>query len=100
MTKVIQNSVLQTTKHVVKMAESKAIIFILNLIGIPFYGYTLFINIDNIKGWVLTAVAAAYGVARVYFYIRKSKQALRREEYQLWEMEREKRKKDRQETVN
>lgn len=97
MQKLINASVLRTTKRVVKMAESKAILFLLNLIGIPLYGYTLFVNIDNVKGWVLTAMAVCMGLLKLYFMYKKGRQSLREKEYQLWEMEREKRRKDRAE---
>jgi hypothetical protein len=100
MRKLVYASLLQTTKQGLKMAESKAILFLLNLIGIPLYGYTLFINIDNLKGWVLTGMAVCMGALKLYFMYKKGRQALREKEYQLWELEREKRRKDRQETSN
>ncbi len=99
MQKLLNATILRTTKQVIQMAESKAILFFLNLIGIPFYGYTLFINLDNAKGWVLTGLAIVFICARIYFYIKKSNQALRKAEFELKEMERQERIKARQEST-
>lgn len=62
------------------MAESKIVMAILNLIGIPLYGYTLFINIDNAKGWILSGLAILYGIFRLYFYVRKQSNSIIREQ--------------------
>lgn len=98
MPKLIYVAVLQTTKRVIKMAEAQVVLtFVKFLLG-SYYGYVLFINIDNVKGWILIALAAVMGVVKIYFSIKKGQQALREKEYHLWEMEREKRRKDRAET--
>lgn len=99
MLKLMYASVLQTTSKVRKMAEAQALLSFLKYILSAYYGYVLFINIDNAKGWLLTALAVAMGALKVYFMYKKGRQALREKEYQLWELEREKRKRDAADTV-
>lgn len=96
MRKLMYVTVLRTTKQSLKMAESKVIITILNLVLYPLYGYTLFINFDNIKGWILTALAVVFAIVRIYFYVVQKKQAIREKEYHLRELDR----KDRAESSN
>jgi hypothetical protein len=93
----IYASLLQTTKQVIKMAEAQALLSFLKILLGSYYGYILLDNFYNIKGWMLTALALTAGIVHIYFKIKKGKQALREKEYQLWEMEREKRKRDRAE---
>lgn len=59
-------------KGVKNMEIGKMVITIFNIIGIPLYVYAWIINLDNIKGWILTGIGIAYGLARLYFYVRKS----------------------------
>lgn len=93
-------TILQTTKSVIKMAQVKAVITILNILTGSYYGYIMFVNLDNIKGAVLLFFLIVYGGVNIYFRWKKGNQAIREKEYQLWEMEREKKKKDRQESGN
>lgn len=103
MRKIVYDSVLQTTKQARKMAEITALKLVCQLILGGYYSYVTLLNIDNIKGWVLIAIAAVsgfgFGIAKLYFYIKKEKRIARREEYELAEMERQKRIKDRQEST-
>jgi uncharacterized membrane protein len=71
--------VMEGNKRILRMAESKVVMFILNILGIPFYGYTLWINIDNFKGWILLTIASLFGIAKLFFYIRRQFQAIHKE---------------------
>jgi hypothetical protein len=77
---VHDNLVRSNNQRANRMAESKIVMAILNLIGIPLYGYTLFINIDNAKGWILSGLAILYGIFRLYFYVRKQSNSIIREQ--------------------
>jgi len=49
-----------------EMAETKFLIFLLNLIGFPLFGFTLiYIGADNFKAWTLWALAAVFGIYKL-----------------------------------
>lgn len=60
------------------MAEGKIFLMLFNFIGYSLFGYTLFINIDNFKGWVLMIIGSLFGLAKLFFYIKRSFQAVRK----------------------
>lgn len=66
-------------KRIKEMVEVKGLLSILNFLGYSLYGYTLFINIDNVKGVILMVIGSLFGVAKLYFYVRKQMLALNRE---------------------
>lgn len=61
-------------KRVCKMAETKLVVLLLNWLGIPYYAYITFLYIETWKGWILLAIGAAYGIARVTFYVIRQTQ--------------------------
>ena len=63
-----------------RMAEIKLLLTVVNFLGFGLFGYTLFINIDNIKGWILMILGSAFMTAKLYFYIKRSHQAVKKEE--------------------
>lgn len=66
-------------KRIKEMVEVKGLLSILNFLGYSLYGYTLFINIDNVKGVILMIIGSLFGAAKLYFYVRKQMLALNRE---------------------
>src|SRR5678816_4545618 len=49
-----------------EMAETKFLILLLNLIGIPIFGFAiLYVGADNFKAWTLWALAAAFGIYKL-----------------------------------
>lgn len=66
-------------KRIKEMVEVKGLLSILNFLGYSYYGYVTLINIDNIKGIVLVIIGSLFGIAKLYFYIRKQIQSLNRE---------------------
>lgn len=63
-----------------KVAESKAIILLLNFVGVPLYVYTWVMNLDNFKGTILSILAFLFGISKLYFYWRRSFQAMYKEQ--------------------
>lgn len=66
-------------KRIKEMVEVKGLLSILNFLGYSLYGYTLFINIDNVKGVILMVIGSLFGAAKLYFYVRRQMLALNRE---------------------
>lgn len=64
----------------IRMAEVKMIASIFNFFGYGIYSYTLFINLDNVKGWILMIIGSLFGLAKLYFYIVNSAQKNRMNE--------------------
>ncbi len=56
------------------MAEAKTFLMFLDSLGVPIFGYTLFINIGELKGFILFAIALLYGIARLIFYVIRNVQ--------------------------
>jgi hypothetical protein len=72
-----------TTKRPHRRMETKSIILAFcDLLGIStaFLGWIN--NIDNIKSNILFGVGLAYFLVRLYFYFRRQKVALRKEEFE------------------
>lgn len=63
--------------------------FLLNYFGWSAYAYIAFINLDTWKGWILTLIAVAYGVLRVYFYYVRQSQEAREREFKLKHLQRQ-----------
>ena len=58
-------------KRYTAMAETKVVVWFANLLGIPAYLISAWMNFGDLKGYMLLAIAFVYGCAKVYFYIRK-----------------------------
>lgn len=100
MNRQISDSVLQTTKLARQMAEASLAKLLFQIIGGGYYGYVLFINIENVKGWILICLAVVYAVINIDYKRKINKQKIRETEYRLWELEREKRRKDKEDLLN
>ena len=61
-------------KRIIKMAETKFVALILNLIGIPLCFIAFWDNIDNVKSAVIFLVALTFLLIRIYFYVIWAKQ--------------------------
>lgn len=61
------------------MAETKFLIHLLNFIFVPLFGYTLFVYIDDIKGWILLMVSVSYALVKLFFYVKRQYQAIHKE---------------------
>lgn len=69
-------------------------VWLINWLGLPLFGYTLYITWGTAQLWIVLAlcvligvVKVAFGVAKIYFYIKKSKQDLRMRELKIEEKE-------------
>lgn len=99
MSRYLYYSVLQTTQQVRKMATANFLFVLVNIIGLPVFLYNFLTNLDNIKGWISFLIGVAYGIYMLDFRRKRNKQILRKHEYELHEMEREKRRKDFEDVV-
>ena len=63
-----------------RMVEVKMILSTLNFMGFSLYGYLLWINVDNVKGWILMIIGSLFGVAKLFFYIKRQYQAIAKEQ--------------------
>lgn len=61
-------------KRIIKMAETKFVALILNLIGVPLCFIAFWDNIDNVKSAVIFIVALTFLMIRIYFYVIWAKQ--------------------------
>lgn len=61
----------------IKMAELKVMIFLSNILGIPLFGYTIWINWGGWKADMLFIMSGLYAVVRLYFAIRKGFQDIK-----------------------
>lgn len=57
-------------KRTTAMAEFK-IMSLADILGIPIFTYAAWLNLGDIKGFVLFLIAVLYGIARLWFYIKK-----------------------------
>lgn len=71
----------KTHKPSTKKMEIKILLYLLNF-G---YGLYTFLNIENVKGWILFIIGILYGGARVVFYIIKQNQDRRMRELDIQE---------------
>ncbi len=71
----------------IKMAELKAMIILGNILGIPLYGYTIWINWGSWRADVLFAVSIVAAAVKVYFMIAKGRQDIKNRELSLKEKE-------------
>lgn len=62
-----------------KMVEIKGIVSVLNFLGFSLYGYVTLINIENVKGWILVIIGSLFGVAKLYFYVKRQLLAINKE---------------------
>lgn len=70
-----------THKPFTRKMEIKVLLYLLNF-G---YGLYTFLNIENVKGWILFIIGVMYGAARVVFYIIKQNQERRMRELDIQE---------------
>lgn len=73
------NVVMDKHQRILRMAESKLIMHLLNILGIPLYGYTLFTLWNTTQGWILFFIAALFGIAKLFFYVRRQFQAIHKD---------------------
>lgn len=87
------NVVMERHQRILRMAESKIALLLLNMLGIPLYGYTLFTLWNTTQGWILFFIAALFGIAKLFFYIKRQFQAIHKDtqEASLRELEIKKR---------
>ncbi len=52
-------------KDTLAMAETKFLIFILNAIGYPLFGFTIIFIGGDVRGWILWALAAGFGIYKL-----------------------------------
>lgn len=71
--------VMEGNKRILRMAESKLILHLLNIFGIPLFGYTLFTLWNTTQGWILFVIAAFFGIAKLFFFIRRQFQAVHKD---------------------
>lgn len=71
----------KTHKPATTKMEIKILLYLLN-VG---YGLYTFLNIENVKGWILFIIGVLYGGARVVFYIIKQNQDRRMRELDIQE---------------
>jgi len=64
-----------------RMEEVKVIVLksLLGLMGYSLCGYLLFINIDNVKGWILMVLGTVFLSIRIYYFAKRQSQALHRD---------------------
>lgn len=76
-------------KRLIKMATLKGLWLIFDFIGVPISLYTAWINIDNFKGWLLTALSVIYIIMRLYFAWHNGKLNMvkKRQENELRQLE-------------
>lgn len=76
-------------KRIIKMAETKFVALILNLIGIPLCFISFLQNLDNVKSAILFLLALCFLMIRMYFYVVWAKQKTRKNELELKQMEKD-----------
>lgn len=54
-----------------------------NFLGIPFVGYSMYINWTNVEGHILFALSAVFVLIRGYFYIMKNIQDIKNRDLSL-----------------
>ncbi len=72
-----------------KMAESKIVFFILNMLLPPMYIYAFIVNIDNVKSTILFILAVIFSSVRFYFWVLKEQQMKRKREMELEQQEKD-----------
>lgn len=76
-------------KGLIRMAESKALIFILNMLWPPLFVFAFLANIDNIKSTILFIVALSMGMIRFYFWVIRATQNKKLKDLDIKEREQE-----------
>ncbi len=72
------------------MAQVKLLWILGDLIGIPISVWGFILNIDNVKSAVIALLAIIYIMCRIYFYVIQKKQAVRKEELEIWQRQMDK----------
>lgn len=83
------NYQLSLIQRVIKMAETKLAVILLNLIGIPLCFISFLSNLDNVKSAVIFICALAFILIRMYFFVIWAKQKTRKNEFELRQMEKD-----------
>ena len=65
------------------MAELKAMIILSNILGIPLFGYTLWINWGSWRADILLGLSVIMAAVKIYFIIAKGRQDLKNRELSL-----------------
>lgn len=68
------------------MAYAKYMWILLDFIGLPTAVYGFILNMDNVKSSVIGLLAIIYLMCRIYFYVVEKKQAVRKKEFELWNL--------------
>jgi uncharacterized membrane protein len=68
--------------------ESKLLMWLITIVPTYIYGLVILLNIDNVKGVILFAIAVLYGLARLFFYVIKQNQERRMRELDIREKKR------------
>lgn len=84
------NIELPDIKRINRMAQTKMILILCDLFGIPITFLGIIANMDNIKSAVLAILSISYLMLRGYFYFVKSNQSVRDKELELWGKEMDK----------
>lgn len=77
-------------KRVNKMAQIKLLWVLADLLGISSVILGIVDNFDSIRSVILFIIALSYLLFRIYFYVIKSKQAVRKNDLELWHQEQDK----------
>lgn len=72
------------------MAQAKLMWLIADYLGIPLAFWGFIINLDNVKSAVIALLAIIYLMLRIYYYAVQKKQAVRKEELEIWQREQDK----------
>ena len=71
----------------IKMAELKAMIFLGTILGLPLYGYTIWINWGTWRADILLGLSVIMAVVKIYFMIAKGLQDVKNRELSLKQKE-------------
>ncbi len=74
-------------KRLNAMAESKVVYYIMNIAGGGTYLYAFFLNLGDVKGFILFLIAVAYAILRLYFTWDKQRDESKMRKLKLEERE-------------
>lgn len=77
-------------KRVNKMAQIKLVWLLADMLGISSLILGIIDNFDSIRSVILFILALSYIMFRIYFYVVKSKQAVRKNDLEIWHQEQDK----------
>lgn len=77
-------------KRVNKMAQIKLLWVLADMLGISSVILGIIDNFDSVRSVILFILALSYLGFRIYFFVIKSKQAVRKSDLELWHQEQDK----------